>query len=266
MSKTNPPKALLFDVFGTVVDWRTTVTQHLTARCKSALASPTSLMPAAVHDRASSLTEDDWATIAQEWRDSYAEFTSKHDPTRGFVTVDDHHHDNLNQLLKERDLTGLWTASEVQEISRIWHFLKPWPDSSAGLAQFNKKFVTSTLSNGNISLLTDMAAYAHLPWAHILSSEHFKAYKPSPLVYNGAAEKLGLQTTDCALVAAHLGDLKAAKGCGYQAIYVERKGEEIWSAEEIERARIEGWVDMWVDLGDAEAGFLEVARRFGITQ
>ncbi len=223
-------------------------------------------MPTAVRDRASSLTEDDWASVAQQWRDSYSEFTSKHDPAKEFVTVDDHHHDNLNQLLEDRGLTGLWTKSEVQEISMIWHFLDPWPDSSAGLAQLNKKFVTSTLSNGNISLLTDMAAYAHLSWTHILSSEHFKAYKPSPLVYNGAADRLSLQTTDCALVAAHLGDLKAAKACGYQAIYVERKGEEIWSTEEVERARSEGWVDMWVDLNGAEGGFLEVARRFGINQ
>ncbi|KAI9759918.1 MAG: hypothetical protein M1835_000286 [Candelina submexicana] len=221
-------------------------------------------MPAAVRDRASSLTEDDWATVAQQWKDSYAEFTSKNEPTSNFVTVDDHHHDNLNKLLEERELTGLWTASEVEEISRIWHFLDPWPDSSAGITQLNKRFVTSTLSNGNISLLTDMAAYAHLPWMHILSSEHFKAYKPNPLVYDGAAEKLGLPAKECALVAAHLGDLKAAKGRGYQVIYVERKGEEIWSAEEMERARGEGWVDMWVDIGDAEGGFLDVARRFGI--
>lgn len=91
-------------------------------------------------------------------------------------------------------------------------------------------------------------------------------YKPSPRVYEGAAQALGLQTSECALVAAHLGDLHNARKRGYQTIYVERGSEERWSSEEVEKARKEGWVDMWVGAGDGgdEGGFLEVARRFGI--
>ena len=146
----------------------------------------------------------------------------------------------------------------------VWHFLTPWPDSSRGLGLLNRKFVTATLSNGNVSLLEDLAKTGSLPYTHILSSEMFKAYKPNPLVYNGAAEKLGLQTEECALVAAHLGDLQAAKGCGYRTIYIERLREEQWPQEKKEEAR--EWVDLWVD-GTSQSGndgFVEVARAFGL--
>lgn len=113
-----------------------------------------------------------------------------------------------------------------------------------------------------------MAAYAKLPWTRIFSAEEFLAYKPQPQVYRGAAKALGLQTNECALVAAHLGDLLGAKHCGYQTIYVERENQEQWPDHEIEEAKKGkgGLVDMWVggkDGGD-EGGFLEVARRFGI--
>jgi len=153
------------------------------------------------------------------------------------------------------------------QLAHVWHYLAAWPDSSAGLALLNRKFQTCPLSNGNTSLLSDMAAFAGLPWTRIFSAEDFKAYKPNPLVYNGAAKKLGLQTGECAMVAAHLGDLKAAKGCGYQTVYVERSQEEGYSEEKIREAREEGWVDMWVALEEGEEGkrgFIEVARRFGI--
>lgn len=170
------------------------------------------------------------------------------------------------QLLEAEDLIDLWTPEELVTLSREWHFLDPWPDVSRGLAALKQKFAVCTLSNGDRELLTDMAAYAKLDWTRVFSAEDFRAYKPSPLVYEGAAQALGLQTGECALVAAHLGDLQGAKKCGYQTIYVERANEERWSSEEVEKARKEGWVDMWVGAGDEgdEGGFLEVARRFGI--
>lgn len=181
-----------------------------------------------------------------------------------FKTVDQHHHDSLVTLLKEHDLKGLWNADEVSEISRIWHFLIPWPDTARGLQGLNDLGIeTCTLSNGNVSLLKDMAKFAHLPWTHIFSSEHFGAYKPSPKVYSGAVKKLGLREEECAMVAAHLGDLKAAHECGLKTIYVEREQEESWTAEEIEAAKKEGWVGLWIGLdeGDGKRGFLEVVRR-----
>ena len=142
----------------------------------------------------------------------------------------------------------------------IWHFLDPWPDSSPGLGLLNQKFITSTLSNGNTALLSDLAKHGSLPYAHLLSAEDFQAYKPHPNVYNGAAKKLGLETSQCALVAAHLGDLAAARNCGYQTIYISRPQEEQWSKEKIEQSR--EWVDMWIEEGDG--GFEEMARRFEI--
>ena len=154
----------------------------------------------------------------------------------------------------------------------IWHFLDPWSDSSPGLGLLNSKFQTATLSNGNTSLLTDLASHGSLPYTHILSAEDFKAYKPHPSVYLGAAQKLNLKPEECALVAAHLGDLAAAKKCGYQVIYIDRPQEEGWGREKVDKAMKEGWVDMWVDLQEGEGfgslrkdgGFVEVARRFGI--
>jgi len=181
-----------------------------------------------------------------------------------FKTVDQHHHDSLVSLIQEYQLEGLWTADEISEISRVWHFLVPWPDSPHGLQAFQDLGIqTCTLSNGNLTLLQDMAQFAHLPWTHIFSSEHFGAYKPSPKVYKGAVEKLGLQEHECAMVAAHLADLEAAHECGLRTIYVEREQEESWSTEEIEAAKREGWVDLWVGLGerDGNGGFLEVVRR-----
>ncbi|OQV11231.1 hypothetical protein CLAIMM_15094 [Cladophialophora immunda] len=231
MSTTNPPKALLTDVFGTVVDWRSSVTNG--ARTAAAQIS--------------------WAAVAQLWRTSYYHFTRTYDPAAAqkdpskFKTVDQHHVEALHQILVDHGLEGLWTDEEVQKISMIWHFLDPWPDS-----------------NGNTALLRDLATHGHLPYKHILSGEDFGAYKPHPSVYLGAAQKLGLEPAECALVAAHLGDLKAARGCGYQTIYIERPQEEGWSKEDTEQAKQQGWVDMWIGLDEGEGGFLEIARRFGV--
>ena len=265
MSTTTTPKALLTDVFGTVVDWRTTVTDYLSLRASEALNSSASSIPSTVRTAASTTS---WAEIAQLWRTSYYLFTRGYDPAAAqrdpskFKTVDQHHVEALYKILSEQSLVGLWTDTEMEKISLIWHFLDPWPDSASGLGKLNQKFETATLSNGNTSLLKDLADHGHLPYKHILSGEDFGAYKPSPLVYLGAAKKLGLEPRECALIAAHLGDLKAAKGCGYQTIYIEREQEEGWDKEEVRKAKEEGWVDMWVDLG--KGGFEEVARRLGI--
>ena len=199
------------------------------------------------------------------WRDSYMEFTRNHDPASTFISVDQHHRDSLVQLLKDNLISELWRDEEVEEISRIWHCLDGWPDSSKGIKQLNQEgFETSTLSNANVELLEDMAKHADLQWQHILSGEQFKAYKPSPQVYTGAAEKLGLPTSECAMVAAHLEDLKAAKSCGYQTIYIEREGEESWSLEDTRAAKRQCWVDMWVGLDERfdGGGIAEISRKF----
>ena len=246
------------------------MTESLKTRAASTLSSPALSLPSATRLQASTV---DWSAFAQKWRESYGNFTQNYMASKSssgevslpFKTVDQHHHESLISLLDEYQLHGLWSADEIKEISLIWHFLIPWPDSPSGLEAINKLNIqTCTLSNGNVSLLTDMAAFAHLPWTHIISSEHFGAYKPAPEVYTGAAKMLGLEPVECAMVAAHLGDLEAARKCGFKTIYVERENEESWNKAEVERAKVEGWTDLWVGLEDGDGdrkGTLEIARK-----
>lgn len=262
---SDPPKALLTDVFGTVVNWRLTVTTTLQTRASDVLNSPSASLPSSLRASASST---DWGAFAQKWRESYYRFCATHDPAKsnanGYKTIDQHHRESLAEILAQCHLNGLWSEQDLDELALVWHFLTPWPDSAPGLALLNQSFVTATLSNGNVRLLEDLARTGGLPYARILSSEMFKAYKPNPLVYEGAAERLGLKTGECALVAAHLSDLQAARDCGYRTIYIEREREENWGEERREKAR--EWVDMWVDGRDmtGEGGFVGIARRFGI--
>lgn len=258
----DPPKALFFDVFGTVVAWRPCVTEALSTASQHALRDPSKDIPVDVRERASALRQSDWLALAEEWRKSYIRFTATFDSSQEFVSVDQHHYTALQDLMHQWGLWGLFNDSELWSLALSWHRLDPWPDSVSGLAKLNKMFITSTLSNGNVSLLHDLAKHGSLPFAHLVSSENFGAYKPSPKVYLGAADRLELPPAQCALVAAHLGDLKAAKSCGFQTVYVERELEEAWSADQVAQAKMDGFVDIWIGLNTG--GFLEVARRFGI--
>ena len=253
----------IIQVFGTVVDWRTTVTHHLSSRASDALQSTSKSL--ALHVRtAAAITS--WPAFAQAWLDSYRAFCQSHDPDSSFVSVDQHNHNSLRQLIQENGIEGLWDDDEVLEISRIWHFLDAWPDSSEGLEKLTDMgFVLCTLSNGNTDLLKDLAAHTNLRFEHLFSAEDFKAYKPSYKTYLGAAEKLRLRPEECAMVAAHLGDLAKARECGLQTIYLEREGEENWSSNQVSAARSEGWVNMWVGLQERSVGggIMELARLFG---
>jgi 2-haloacid dehalogenase len=123
---------------------------------------------------------------------------------------------------------------------------------------------TCTLSNGNLSLLTDLRTFSKIPFTHMFSAEEFGTYKPAPEVYIGAANKLDLAPDQCVMVAAHLNDLKAAKQNGLQTIYVERRGEEDWDESEVQKAKQEGFVDLWVSGDDGAKGFIAVAEKLGI--
>ncbi|CAF9921293.1 MAG: hypothetical protein ALECFALPRED_001757 [Alectoria fallacina] len=276
------PKALLFDaspdlppfytqsnptqVFGTVVDWRTSVTKYLERRSFESLNSGSSSIATAVRMKCAQV---DWPTFVQEWRSSYYEFTRDQAKRKdngqplAFKTVDDHHLDSLRALLDQAGISGLWTDDQVIQVSRVWRHLEGWPDSSPGLVALKDKgFIICTLSNGNVELLTDMVAHAGLPWTRIFSAEKFGAYKPHPSVYTSACKELGLEPCQCAMVAAHLADLDAARECGLQTIYIERTQEETWPADKIDGAKSKGWADMWVTIDDdtVGGGILEVAR------
>ncbi|CAK1366817.1 hypothetical protein CB0940_10185 [Cercospora beticola] len=274
MSFDPQPKALFFDVFGTCVDWRSTVTDALESACSQALNRPTSSIATRIRLKTDGLTKQDWGSIAQEWRNSYLKFTRSiaRDPTIPYKTVDQHHLDSLREILIAHELIlpregdvpaelvhdgSLFDEQDLVNLSLIWHRLAPWPDTVQGLHDLNKKFSTITLSNGNVSLLEDMVKHGSMPFTHIYSAEMFQSYKPSPKVYLGAAEKMGLQPAECMMVAAHLDDLKYAKQNGFRTLYVERSQEER-HPELLD----EGIPDVWVKLD--EEGFVEAARKLGI--
>ncbi len=257
-------KGLTFDVFGTVVDWRSSVEEALKREAAGKLRSPSfAALPAEVQQRASSLGDDDWAAFAQEWRSSYGRFT------RGFVPgetawkdIDTHHYESLVELLGRWGLAGFYTPPEAEKLSKVWHSLVPWADSSEGIHRLGSGAVTATLSNGNRSLLQDLNAHGNLGFQRIISAEDFRAYKPNPKTYLGACEKLGLEPQQVAMVAAHLGDLAAARSHGLRTIYVERHREEEWQPDDERYREAKGWVDIWVT--ESEEGFIEVARRLGM--
>lgn len=257
-------KALTFDVFGTVVNWRISVEDALSSGLSTKLASSDfQSLPPGLQQRAQALADTgDWApAFAQQWRNAYSKFTQGFRAGEtAWKDIDAHHHDSLIELLDKWELSGLYTPAEISELSLVWHRLQPWPDSSEGLGALNAlELVTSTLSNGNTSLLTDLNEYGGLGFQRIISAEDFKAYKPDPKTYLGAAEKIGVQPGEVAMVAAHLGDLEQARKNGLHTIYVEREKEEAWGVEEDRYAAAKEWVDLWV--GVDEGGFVEVAKR-----
>lgn len=201
-------KALLFDVFGTVVDWRSSVVREGAALVRR-------------HGWAENRV--DWAAFAEAWRgEGYTAAIGR--VRRGeapWARVDELHRRKLDELLERYGIKGLEEA-EVADLNRVWHRLAPWPDSVPGLAQLRRRQVVAPLSNGNFALLTNMAKHAGLPWDCILSAELFGAYKPAPEVYRGAVALLGLEPGEAMMVAAHPGDLRAAGALGLRTAYVPR--------------------------------------------
>lgn len=197
-------KALVFDVFGTVVDWRSSIIRE-----GELLGARRGL-------------KVDWAAFADAWRAGYRPAMDRvMRGDSGWANIDRLHREILDSLIAKFQITGLGEA-EIQEFNRAWHRLMPWPDSVPGLNRLRSRYVIATLSNGNISLLVDMAKHAGLPWDCVLSGELIGKYKPDLEVYRMAARLLGVETGGLMLVAAHPPDLLAAKRAGLKAAYVPR--------------------------------------------
>jgi 2-haloacid dehalogenase len=197
-------KALTFDVFGTVVDWRGSLIRE--GRQLS---------------RRLGLRRD-WAAFADAWRAGYAPAMDR--VRRGefpWQTIDQLHRQILDQLCHEFDLT-LLDEAERAHLNRAWHRLRPWPDARPGLRRLKRDYIIAPLSNGNLALLTHMAKQANLPWDCILSAELARHYKPDPEAYLTAVALLGLQPPQVMMVAAHQSDLHAAARLGLRTAFVPR--------------------------------------------
>ncbi|BBZ63323.1 haloacid dehalogenase, type II [Mycolicibacterium monacense] len=194
---------LAFDVFGTVVDWRSSVIAQLEE-----------------FGRAHGV-DADWAAFADAWRAGYVPSMDR--VRRGelpWTRLDDLHRMTLVDLLAAEHISVGDEA--VDELTRAWHRLDPWPDSVAGLTRLKRRYVITPLSNGNVSLLTNMAKRAGLPWDCVLSAELFRHYKPDPEAYLGCADLLDVAPDELMLVAAHRSDLRAAREAGLRTAYVSR--------------------------------------------
>ncbi len=196
--------ALAFDVFGTVVDWRTSIIRELEEFGRT------------------HRVERDWPAFADDWRAGYAPAMDR--VRRGelpWTRIDDLHRLILVDLLAAAGITSI-ADDDVDHLNRAWHRLDPWPDSVRGLTRLKERFVITTLSNGNVSLLTNMAKRAGLPWDCVISAELFHHYKPDAEAYLGCADLLGVSPDQLMLVAAHPGDLRAAGAAGLKTAYVAR--------------------------------------------
>ncbi len=199
-------RALCFDVFGTVVDWRTSVTDE-----GRALGRRLGL-------------EADWEALADAWRGMYQPSMERvRSGEMPWRPLDELHRESLDALL---DRFGLdLSETERDDFNRAWHRLRPWPEVVPALEDLATRYTLATLSNANIELATNMAANAGLPWHHILGAEVAQAYKRQPEAYLRSAAAMDLAPEQCLLVAAHNDDLEAAQALGFATAFVPRPTE-----------------------------------------
>jgi len=205
---TNPQvQALLFDVFGTVVDWRGSIIAELTrfGAGKGIVA--------------------DWEAFTDDWRGLYQPAMEEvRSGRRPWTILDVLHRESLDRLIATHGIAGL-SEAEKDHLNRVWHRLTPWPDAVQGLTRLKSRYIIGTLSNGNVGLLTRMAKHAGLPWDVVLGAETARAYKPLPQAYLASAALLNLEPAQVMLVAAHNGDLAAAAAVGLRTAFVARPQE-----------------------------------------
>ncbi|HLJ18820.1 MAG TPA: haloacid dehalogenase type II [Stellaceae bacterium] len=200
-------KVLVFDVFGTVVDWRTSIIRELES-----------------FGRERRLTAD-WTAFADAWRAGYQPAMDRvRKGEIGWTVIDVLHRETLERLLPQFGVTGL-AESDKDHLNKAWHRLDPWPDAVEGLTRLKRSYIIGTLSNGNVALLLNMAKHAGLPWDMIFSAELAKAYKPAPESYRSVPALLRCEPSEVMLVAAHNNDLVAAAREGLRTGFVARPTE-----------------------------------------
>jgi 2-haloacid dehalogenase len=208
MPPTPLPKAILFDVFGTVVDWRTSLITGLSA------------WGAAKYPHAN------WPQLADKWRAAYVPSMNQvRSGQRPWANLDTLQRESLRALAPTIGLPATLPADDETHIVTAWHRLTPWPDSVPGLTRLKQATIIAPLSNGNVALLVNMAKHAALPWDAIFATELFRHYKPDPETYRGATALLGLAPHQVLMAAAHNTDLAAAKSCGLRTAFIPRPTE-----------------------------------------
>ncbi|HRK18367.1 MAG TPA: haloacid dehalogenase type II [Hyphomicrobiaceae bacterium] len=230
---SSPPAvhAMLFDVFGTVVDWRSSIIADLSA-----------------YGKARGLSTD-WTRFTDEWRGLYQpSMEAVRSGKRAWTILDVLHRESLDTLLKQHGLEHATEADRVH-MTKAWHRLHPWPDAVGGLTRLKTRYIIGTLSNGNVGLLTRMAKFGGLPWDVILGAETARAYKPLPEAYLRAAEILNIAPSELMLVAAHNGDLAAAEAVGLKTAFVPRPSE-YGPEQKIDRTAEKAWTVVASDFED----------------
>ncbi len=200
-------KALTFDVFGTVVDWRSSIIREGQAlgRRKNINA--------------------DWAAVADGWRARYNPAMEQvRSGKRSWIKLDQLHRENLLEVLETEAVSGL-SEEEIDDFNRAWHRLDPWPDSVPGLLRLKQAYILATLSNGNVALIVNMAKHSGLPWDAVLGAETARAYKPDAQTYLRSADFLALEPAQIMMVAAHNGDLIQASSLGFHTAFIHRPTE-----------------------------------------
>ena len=200
-------RAILFDTFGTVVDWRGSLIAELTAfGAERGLSA-------------------DWAALVDSWRGAYKPSMDRvRSGALPWTKLDDLHRASLDMLLAEHGLQAM-SVADREHLTLGWHRLRAWPDAVPGMTRLHRRFITAPLSNGNVSLLIDLARLNDLPWSMIFGAEVFGHYKPDPETYLGACEMLSLRPREVMLCAAHNDDLAAAQGHGLRTAFVPRPTE-----------------------------------------
>jgi 2-haloacid dehalogenase len=232
-------KACLFDVFGTVVDWRTSVSKDL-----------------AEFARRKGISGIDWLEFTVEWRKLYQPSMEEvRSGRRAWTVLDVLHKESLARLIGRHAIKGL-SEADIDYMNRAWHRLEPWPDVVAGLTRMKNKLIIAPCSNGNIALMVNLAKRAGLPWDCILGAETALAYKPMPQAYLASCRQLDLPPAAVMMVAAHNGDLKAAKAQGLATAFVARPTEH-GPGQSTDLAADTSCVDV------AAASFVDLAERLG---
>ena len=197
-----PLRVLLFDVFGTVVDWRGSLTD---------LAEQTA---------SGAGVRADWAAVIDDWRRAYQPAIDQIRQGADWRDLDCLQRETLTGVLAQRKVQ--MSAADRETLVQGWRQLRPWPDSRSGLDRLRRKFVTATLSNGHLALLADLLKFADLRVDAVLSAQLAGSYKPDPDVYLKALELLQCPPGQAGMVAAHASDLRAAAALGLRPIFVRR--------------------------------------------